>query len=151
MLLCFGYERRLCVTALLDGLVSVGGVLLFVWLYGLIGAPLGMIAGACLVSLPMNLSTQARASNLSVWKLVQPLAPWFTRFVLLVCAVGVLARVWTPQTFLLLGLTAAAVALVYAALMFPLTLRPPLGLYVRPRLFPLRTRVSRVLRLSGSA
>jgi O-antigen/teichoic acid export membrane protein len=151
MLLCFGYERRLCVTALLDGLVSVGGVLLFVWLYGLIGAPLGMIVGACFVSLPMNLSTQARASEMTVWQLVRPLLPWFVRFVLLISAAGLLARVWMPTTFVLLGLTAAGVALVYAAVMFPLALRAPLGLYVRPRLFPLRTRVFRVLRLSGSA
>lgn len=150
MLLCFGYERRLCVTALLDGLVSVGGVLLFVRLFGLTGAPLGMIAGACLVSLPLNLATQARASELTVWELARPLLPWFARFVVLLCGAGLLARIWTPNTFLLLGLTASAVALVYAAVMFPLALRAPLGLYVRPRLFPLRARVFRVLRLSDT-
>jgi hypothetical protein len=110
-----------------------------------------MIAGACLVSLPLNLLTQARASETTVWELVRPLSSWFVRFVLLICGVGVLARTWTPQTFVLLGLTAIVIALVYAAVMFPLALRAPLGLYVRPRLFPLRTRVFRVLRLSGSA
>jgi O-antigen/teichoic acid export membrane protein len=151
MLLCFGYERRLCVTALLDGLASVCGVLLFVRLWGLVGAPLGMIAGAALVSLPLNLLTQARASHLTVWQLLRPLSPWFARFVVLICGASALARIFTPNTFLLLGLTASAVALVYAAVMFPLALRAPLGLYVRPRLFPLRTRVARVLRLSGSA
>jgi hypothetical protein len=137
-------------TAVLDGLVSIGGVLLFVRLYGLIGAPLGMIAGACLVSLPLNIAAQARSSRMTTWELLRPLSPWFVRFVLLVIGTGALARIWIPNTFVLVGLTAAAVALVYAAVMFPLALRAPLGVYVRPRLFPLRSRVSRVLGLSGS-
>ncbi len=149
-LFCFGYERRLCVTALLDGLVSVGAVVLFVWLYGLIGAPLGMIVGVCLVSLPLNLSALARESEMSLWGLVRPFAPWFARFVVLMLGAGALARVWTPTSFLLLALTATASALVYTAVMFPLTLRLPLGLYVRPRWFPIRTRVFRVLRLSNT-
>jgi hypothetical protein len=150
-LLCFGHERRLCVTALLDGLVSVGGVALFVWLYGLIGAPLGMILGACLISLPANLSALARENKMTVWEMTRPLVPWFVRFVVLVGGTGALAQIWTPDTFLLLGLTAIVVAIVYAAVMFPLALRAPLGLYVRPRLFPLRTRVFRALRLGSSA
>jgi O-antigen/teichoic acid export membrane protein len=150
-LFCFGHERRLCLTALLDGLLSVGSVLLLVWLYGLAGAPLGMIIGVCLVSLPFNLSALARESGITLWKLVQPLSAWFVRFVLLGCGTTALARIWIPNTVASLALTATLVALIYAALMFPLTLQSPLGDYVRPRLFPLRTRVFRVLRLSNTA
>lgn len=150
-LFCFGYERRLCLTALLDGLVSVCGVVLLVRMYGLIGAPLGIIIGACLVSLPANLTALARESDLSVWGLLRPLSAWFARFVVLACAAGALARIWTPDTVWLLGLAVTATAIVYAAVMFPLTLRHPLGLYVRPRLFPLRTRIFRVLRWSNTA
>lgn len=145
-LFCFGYERRLCLTALLDGLLSISAVSLFVWLYGLIGAPLGMIIGVCLVSLPANLSALARESNMTLWKLVQPLSPWFIRFVVLVLAAGALARIWTPNTVAFLAATACATALIYAAIMFPLALRYPLGIYVRPRLFPLGTKMIRALR-----
>jgi hypothetical protein len=150
-LLCFGHERRLCVTAVLDGLVSVGGVTLFVWMYGLVGAPLGMILGACLVSLPANLSALARENSMTLWEMTRPLMAWFVRFVLLVGGTGALARIWVPDTFLLIGLTAVVVGLVYAAVMFPLTLRSPLSIYVRPRLFPLRAKVFRALRLSNTA
>ncbi|HMF57371.1 MAG TPA: hypothetical protein VK619_13595, partial [Pyrinomonadaceae bacterium] len=150
-LFCFGYERRLCFTALLDGLVSVAALLLLVRRYGLIGAPLGMIVGACLISLPANLAALARESGMSVRKLLRPLAPWFVRFVLLALATGVMAYIWTPETVVLIGVTTVATAIVYTAVMFPLALRYPLGLYVRPRLFPLRTRVFRVLRLGSSA
>lgn len=145
----FGFERRLCVTALLDGLVSVGAIFLFVREFGLVGAPLGTIAGACVVSLPANLRALARESNMSVGKLMQPLLPWFVRFVALTTAIVVLARIWIPNTFLLLGLTAAVTAAIYVAVMFALALRAPLGDYVRPRLFPLRARVFRILRVSS--
>jgi O-antigen/teichoic acid export membrane protein len=150
-LLSFGYERRLCVTALLDGLVTVSGVALFVWLYGLPGAPLGMVVGTCVVSLPANLSALARESGRTKWQMMRPLVPWLVRFVLLSVAAGALARVWTPDSLLLVGLTAAAVALVYVAVMLPVALRAPLGIYVRPRLRPLRTRVFRVMRLNDAA
>ena len=126
-------------------------MLLFVRLYGLIGAPLGMIVGVCLVSLPANLSALAGESGMSVGGMLRPLLPWFVRFVVLVGGAGALARIWTPEVVWLLALTAIVTAIVYAAVMFPLTLRLPLGLYVRPRWFPIRTRVFRVLRLSGSA
>jgi O-antigen/teichoic acid export membrane protein len=150
-LLCFGYERRLCVTALLDGLVSGCGVTLFLWLYGLPGAPLGIIVGACAVSLPSNLSALAAESGRTRWEMVRPLVPWLVRFVLLSAAAGALSRVWTPDGFVLIGLTAAAVGLVYVAVMLPVALRAPLGAYVRPRLYPLRARVFRVMRLNDAA
>jgi O-antigen/teichoic acid export membrane protein len=146
-LFCFGYERRLCLTTLLDGLLSVGAVVLFVRQYGLIGAPLGMIVGACLVSLPANLSALARETDMSVIKLMQPLLPWFLRFVGLVFGAGAVAKVWTPNTLALLVLTASVSSLIYLGVMFPLALRYPLGIYVRPRLFPLAARMMRALRL----
>jgi O-antigen/teichoic acid export membrane protein len=149
-LFSFGRERRLCVTALLDGLVSVSAMTVFIWGYGLIGAPLGIITGVCLVSLPANLSALARESNLSLWALVRPLGPWFSRFVLLALGAGALVRVWMPSTLPWLAVTAVGVALVYAAVMFPLALRAPLGLYVRPRLLPIRARFFRALRLKPS-
>lgn len=150
-LFCFGYERRLCITALMDGLLSISAVALLVWRYGLIGAPLGMVIGACLVSLPLNLSALAQESKLSLWKLVQPLSRWFARFVVLLVGAGAVAGWWMPGTLPLLALTAAVAGLVYTAVMFPLALQYPLGAYVRPRLFPLGTRMMRALRPGASA
>jgi len=147
----FGYERRLCVTALLDGAASIGAVVLFVWLYGLIGAPLGMMVGVCLVSLPANLAALARESKLTVWELVKPLSAWFIRFVVLILAAGALARMWTPQTVPLLIATVTASGLIYLLVMFPLALRHPLGQYVRPRLLPLLARLSGLRSRSSAA
>jgi O-antigen/teichoic acid export membrane protein len=145
-LFSFGYERRLCVTALIDGSVSVGAMALLVSHCGLIGAPLGIIIGACLISLPANFSALARETQMSVWQMAKPLAPWFTRFVVLALCAGAAARMWTPNTLPLLAVTATITALVYAAAMFPLMLRDPLGIYVRPRLFPIGARFFRTQR-----
>jgi len=149
-LFSFGFEKRLCLTGLVDGLASVSSLVLFVWFYGLIGAPLGIITGVCFVSLPLNLSALARESKLSLWALVRPLLPWFVRFLLLVFASYAVAKIWTPGTLPLLALTAGGSVLIYAVVMSPLTVRYPLGLYVRPRLLPFRTTIVRVLRLRTS-
>ena len=103
-LFCFGRERRLCLTMLLDGLLSVAAVAVLVKNYGIVGAPLGMIVGACLVSLPANLSALAHESGMSVVRLVQPLLPWFSRFVVLIIGAGAVARIWTPNTLPLFGI-----------------------------------------------
>ncbi len=145
-LFSFGYERRLCVTALIDGSISVGAMVMLVSHYGLIGAPLGIIIGACLISLPANFSALARETEMSVWQMFKPLAPWFMRFVLLALCAGAAGKIWAPNTLPLLAVTATITALVYAAVMFPLMLRNPLGTYVRPRLFPIRTRFVRTRR-----
>ena len=82
-------------------------------------------------------------------KLIEPLLPWFARFVAFATALVLLVRIWVPNTFLLLGLTAVLTATIYLAVMFPLALRSPLGDYVRPRLFPIRARVFRLLRVGS--
>jgi O-antigen/teichoic acid export membrane protein len=149
-LFCFGYERRICLTTLSDGLFSVIAVALLVRSLGLVGAPLGLIAGACLISLPANLSALARESGTSILKLMAPLAPWFGRFLVLLPVAGAVARYWTPTTLPLIAVTAVASALIYLAVMSPLAWRYPLGQYIRPRLLPLRARMIQVLRLRTS-
>ncbi len=146
VLFCFGYERRLALTALLDGVVTVCLVATFVYFYGLIGAPLGTVVSACVISLPINLRALAGETKLSLRELLRPLAPWFIRFSILV-GVGLwLLRMWTPSSLLLIGVTACVAALVYLGLMFSLTLRSPLGIYVRPRLLPLSDKLFRAFR-----
>lgn len=150
-LLNFGYEKRLCLTALLDGLVTVGAIALFVKWFGLIGAPIGAIVGASCVSLPLNLRALAKESGSSVIAQVQPLVPWFTRFVGFAIGASALAQVWTPTTLPLIGLTAMTVAIAYALIMTPVALRKPLGLYVQPYLPRIGLKFVRVLRLGDPA
>lgn len=145
ILFSFGYERRLALTGLLDGLLTVGATVLFTGLVGLEGAPLGSLLGLCLASLPLNLSALSGANAVPVSRLLKSLAPWCWRFALLALASGAFARRFLPDTFQALSATALAAAGVYTVVMLPLAWRDPLGAYVRPRLAPLAGRFFRVL------
>lgn len=150
-LFSFGYEKRLCLTALLDGFVTVGAIALFVSFFGLIGAPIGLIIGVSAVSLPLNLKALAAVSGLSLTAQARPLFPWFTRFVVLAIVAVVVAKVWTPSTLPLIAVTAMATGAVYALVMFPIALRGQLGIYLRPRFSQYGVKFFRALRLEDPA
>lgn len=139
---CFGYERRISLVVLLDGLVTAGATALAVWLFGVVAAPLGSILGVLAVSLPGNLSALARETDSTLPKLVASLWPWLWRLVLVAgVAVGI-SLAWRPSGFFALAATGAVVGLLYVGALLPVALRPPLVHYLRPRLAPLLARVS---------
>jgi O-antigen/teichoic acid export membrane protein len=140
VLFAFGFERRLAVTALLDGLLTVGATLALTPAYGLTGAAAGSLAGVCLVSLPSNLSALAGANAVPVGWLLRSLAPWFWRFAAVAAACGVLAAGFVPRGFAALAAVGAAAGAAYTLLMLPVIWRGPLGVYVRPRAAALAAR-----------
>jgi O-antigen/teichoic acid export membrane protein len=142
---CFGYERRIALTTLADGVVTVGAAAALIWWLGPIGAPLGSIMGSCFISLPGNLSALARETEVSMPALLKPLWPWFWRFLLLMAVVGIGTHRWAPVTILAVGVTVLIVALLYAVVMLPIALRSTLGEYLRPMLAAARIRVAGLL------
>ncbi|MCA1593747.1 MAG: hypothetical protein LC754_14080, partial [Acidobacteria bacterium] len=151
ILFAFGHERRLAITGLLDGFVTVvAAIFLTRWL-GLVGAPLGSIVGVCVVSLPGNLSALSGANAMPLAGLLRSLAPWFWRFALLALAAGTFARRFVPDTFPALAATALLACGIYFLVMLPVAWRDPLGIYVRPRLSRLTARLFRVLQRSSDA
>lgn len=138
---CCGYERRVALMALLDGLVTVGGSIILINQLGPIGAPLGSILGVCLISLPGSLPTLARDSGVSVVTLIRPLWPWFWRFLVIAISAGAVAKVWVPATALAIAVTALSTGLIYFAVMLPTALRSTIGIYLRPRLEAIRMKL----------
>lgn len=136
----FGRERRTSITALADGLTTLGAALVLVPRLGLLGAPLASLLGVTLVGLPWNLAALAHETGVSLFRLVAAVGPWAWRFLLAsgiaVLAINPLAS-GRPQW---LALGAAGISAVYALLMLPFALRDPLGQYVRPRIAALRAR-----------
>jgi O-antigen/teichoic acid export membrane protein len=131
-LFCRGYEKRISITTLVDGMVTVAAAWAGVLVMGPEGAALGPLAGTLLVGLPCNLTAVARDSGFSPWKQVQTLAPWALRCgVVLIGAAGV-ALAWQPAGFVGMAIGAAAVALAYLIVAGPIALRAPLGHYLRP-------------------
>lgn len=147
---CFGYERHISVTTLLDGAVTVCAMFILVPLCGPAGAPLGTILGVALVSLPRNLSALARENGVSLPALLRPLLPWLWRFSLLAVGAWLSAQVISPRGFAAMAVAAALTGSAYLLVMLPLALRGPLGLYAGPRLLALRARILPALRLRGA-
>lgn len=131
---CFGGERRIALTLLFDGAVTFAGTLLLVRFIGVAGAPLAAIMGVCLVSLPGNLGKLAAETGRRPWDLAKSLMPWLIRFVPLALAAIAIQNVWTPSNAPALAAATIAAGLIYVAVMLPVALQPPLGLYLRPAL-----------------
>jgi O-antigen/teichoic acid export membrane protein len=136
-LFALGHERRIALTVLGDGIVTVTAqVALTGWL-GPLGAALGMVAGVALVSLPANLIGLGReTAGLRVQ--LAALAPWAWRFALGGSAALALALSWQPAHVPGLTVATLAAAAAYAALTWPLAWHGALATYVRPLLARLR-------------
>ena len=127
-----GYEKQISLVTLADGAVTVAVTALAVRQLGVIGAPIGVIAGTCLVSLPLNLQRLARDAGSAPSALLRDLAPWAARFLLVLACAVIVALGWQPAGLRGAALSGAAIAAIYLALAGPLALRHPLGMYVRP-------------------
>ncbi len=133
-LFCFGYERRLALTGLADGCVSVTASVVLVWLLGPIGAPLGMLTGICLVNIPANVIALAREMGTSPHEVISSSFGWLGRFLVVSGAGILLGRFWSPRSFPSILLVTAITGVVYTSLIIPIVLSGPLGVYLRPKL-----------------
>jgi len=120
-LFCFGYERRLVLTSVAEGLLGLLVMVLLVPVLGLSGAALGSIVSIACISLPLNLRALAHEAGGSPAAFLTPLVPWFAPF-------------------------AVAVGAVYVAVMLPALKSPPLGPMLTARLQPWLSRVPKFAR-----
>lgn len=138
----FGYERRISLTTLADGLLTCGLMVALVPWLGLIGAPIASMVSVVLISLPWNLSALATEGRVSLLRQVLGLAGWFVRFsVVLGLAIWV-EHATSPRRVYSLVAAAVAVTCAYIVVMLPMVRRPPLSGFVQPILAGLRTRFS---------
>jgi O-antigen/teichoic acid export membrane protein len=135
----FGHERRIAMTSLADGLLTVTTSLIAVHYFGVVGAVAGSLAGVCIVSLPGNLRTLANDTRSSMLSSIAPYGAWCVRLVAILLVVTLLTWRWVPDTFISLAFASVVTATGYALVMARIALRDPLGLYLRPWLTRLRT------------
>ena len=129
---CFGHQRRISLTNLADGVVTAGSCWSMTLLMGPVGAPIGSIMGAVLVSLPWNLWRMAQDTDASVGRLVLAmLGSWSWRFAPAAALSLWVAWRWSPRNLIEAGAAGLAITLIYGALMFPNVMRSPLGNYLR--------------------
>ncbi len=124
-----GYERRISITTLIDGVVSLSASFLLVRKMGPIGAPLGSILGVCLVSLPGNLTALAGELHVSIAKVASSIGSWFWRFLIVAALATALGLRWRPNFPYIVG-TACVIGLAYVAIMLPMMMNSHLKSYL---------------------
>jgi O-antigen/teichoic acid export membrane protein len=129
----FGHQRRISLTNLTDGVVTVVTIFAGVKIWGPAGALVGTMAGALLVSLPLNLSKIAEDAGVSTARLVsRMLGAWWWRFALAGGVATWIAAHWSPRNVFEGAATTIGSALLYALFMLPIAFRGALGIYTRP-------------------
>ncbi len=137
-LFALGHDKRLSITSLVDGAVTVVASIGLSHTYGLLGPALGNLAGVVMVSLPANLRALARDTDTAVRQLLLDQWPWAWRFGLSTMGALLVGHAWVPTTLPALVLASLLFGILYTGLMWPLALREPLGQYVRPQLAALK-------------
>ncbi|MFB3855243.1 MAG: lipopolysaccharide biosynthesis protein [Vicinamibacterales bacterium] len=148
-LFCFGYERRVSIVALLDGAVTIALAIALVNGAGTAAVLVALVTSVWLVALPLNLRALQRELGGRLIEMAGVLGPWAWRFVLVVAAVGASLTGTVPARFLPLAAASSLVLLAYAAVMWPILFRGPLGLYTRPVLLALVDRHPALRRWAG--
>ena len=141
-LFCFGHERRLALTALADGVVTVAAAAVLVHAFGMAGAPLAALAGVLLVSVPMNLGALAAQTGVSRRALVLSLRPWAVRFASVAVCAAVSGALLRPVTFGALAVIVAGASAVYALAVVTPLMRSPAGVYLQPLIASVARRVT---------
>jgi O-antigen/teichoic acid export membrane protein len=133
-LFCFGRERRLAITGVADGVVTVVSMILLIPQLGAYGAVIGSLIGICVISLPNNLRALAREEGVSLSAAVEPLRSWFVRLALAAGLLTVAIAAWVAEGFWAIVIIGTLVGGSYLVLMFPVLCAPPLGSILVPRL-----------------
>jgi O-antigen/teichoic acid export membrane protein len=128
---CFGYEKRLALTVLADGIVTAASIWFLSSHFGYLGAAAGSLVGVFLVSLPLNLAALMKELEIPLRGLIGPLIPWFWRFALIALACLGIVRVWSPHSILQFCLAGLLVASLYIGVLARQTLQTPLGQQLR--------------------
>lgn len=146
---CLGLQRRIALTNLATGLVTAGTCLALTGFLGVIGAPLGSLAGTCLVGLPLNLWIIARETDVSIVRLIRAMiGSWSWRFALLGSAAVLIAARWAPTGVAEAAGAAIGISAVYLLVMIPSAMRSPLGDYIRQLTSVLRMKYGFAVRVS---
>jgi O-antigen/teichoic acid export membrane protein len=128
---CFGYERRLGITVLVDGAVTAFSIWFLSSHFGYLGAAAGSLVGLFLVSLPLNVRALVKELEMPASRLVTPLLPWFWRFAVTVGICLGIVKVWNPHTLVQICVAGLLVSCLYIGILARPTLQTPLGMVLR--------------------
>jgi hypothetical protein len=132
-LFALGHQRRISITTLLDGAVTLAAGAALVWWLGPIGMALGIVVGVSCVSLPGNLNGIARELGVSTFGMIASIWSWVWRFAIVASAAAIVG-LWWRASVLYIGGIACATGAVYCAIMLPMIMDSPLRKYLPARI-----------------
>jgi O-antigen/teichoic acid export membrane protein len=140
----FGYDRRLALAAVGDGIVTLGASIAWTSVVGLIGIPLGSLTGLVLTNGAVGLVTLAHAMQVSPLRVLAWSRPWLIRFA--VVAAAVTAFSFSPMAAMPLaaGPALLVASLAYGLAVFGLATHEPLRPYSIQALATLKRRLGYV-------
>ena len=142
-LVAFGLERRVSMTNLVDGAVSVGLGLLLIPMIGLAGPVVGSLVAVVAISLPSNLFALAARTEVTPSTMgAQPACPGAGESSSLGLICVWLPAVWVPSTVAGLSVAGATISVVYLATMAHGLRHSALAPFVTARLAPLFPRLT---------
>jgi hypothetical protein len=138
-----GFERRLSLVLITDGVVTVAAMAGWTALLGASGIPLGALTGVLFVYLPTGLFALASGLGLRPIQLAKWVLPWGIRFAVIIVPVAI-ASAYLPALRSMSGACAVAVASLglYAVLSWGLARREPLRPYAVRAVAVLRDKLS---------
>lgn len=138
-----GGDKKLAIVNLADAVVTVVGGVVFVHLFGIIGAPLASLVGAALVGIPFGARLLHQVMGERILIIGRAMVPYLVRMPLLLGGAVFVASRWTPDGPIELTLASIATGIVYLAVMLRVIVHSTLFDYV---LGHVPDRVGRVLR-----
>ena len=133
-LYCMGYERTLAFVGLCSAAITIAATTAAILLFGPVGAPLGLMVGVVLLTLPVYLQMLIRATDSSTWELFRGHFPWLWRFLGLAGSLVYATRYWSPLGYVELFLATIGICLLYAVVMWSVVRNSSLWRYAGPRL-----------------
>jgi O-antigen/teichoic acid export membrane protein len=146
----FGYQRRLALVGIADGILYVAITGALVRTLGPSGAPLAGILTVVALQLPFNLHALARETGVTTLGLAWSLWPWAWRFAVAFAFATALGRIWRPTGIVELAVAGSVAVAAYGLLMVRRVQQPPVSRYLHPQVHSLLRRLPRALRAPGA-
>lgn len=144
-LFSFGHEKRLTLTISLQGIITVGGHIIFVSWLGPMGCLITKIIGN-MIFIGLNLSCVTREIGLSDKEFLTSLCPFLWRFLVAAGLCLYVSTVWVADSLIEIVFISVFVETVYVMAIWPVLVAYPLVNYWMPRWTRLRNKFGRVKR-----
>lgn len=148
-LFCFGRERYLSIVGLVDSIVTAGSMVVMVYWFGSIGAPLATLVFALVLSIPLNFKEMKEVTGKPLKVLFEPVIEWFKPFAVVAVVVTAMGHYFVPRSYFECGVLGAFAVGLYCAAEYRVVRYSKWSERMRERLEPMWLRVRSIAFAKG--